>query len=156
MSETENTDTLERQSITVAFLGKDYEFERPVIAMRRKFQKDCLRIAAIYADMEFEDGSSWADGNEAKIKEHPKNMSLFMDCAELMLEIFVRYCPAIREDEANIQEAFNSGDLSDTEVGTEFGKLHEFVQAPSGGSNVAATAKSKGHSKKGTASKPSG
>ena len=119
-----------RQSVTMELCGKEYEFERPVIAMRRKFQKDCLRIAEIFSQMDFEEGAGWMEGDGARPLETPKNLRLFMDCADLILEVLFRYCPAMAKDKKSISLAFDEGTLTDSDISTEFGKIKGFVERP--------------------------
>lgn len=127
-----------RDSIEITLLGVDYEFQRPVISQRRRFQKDGLRVAEIFSQMDFANDTDLSDGTDAQFLETPKNMRLFMECVDVILEIFVKYCPAIARDEKKIRDALDSEELTDTEIGIEFGKMRGFANAPSSGATKAA------------------
>lgn len=127
-----------RDSITITLLEVDYEFERPVISQRRKFQKDGLRLAEIYSHMDFANGTSLSDGDDAEFMNTPKNMRLFMDCVDVILDIFFKYCPALARDEKKIRDALDNEELTDGEIGKEFGKMRAFANAPSKGATKAA------------------
>lgn len=127
-----------RDSIEIVLLGETYEFERPVISQRRRFQKDVLRVAELYQKMDYSNGTSFADGDGAQIPETAKNMRLFMECVDIVMEIFVKYCPAIARDEKKIRDALDNEELTDGEIGIEFGKMRAFANAPSKGATKAA------------------
>lgn len=127
-----------RDSIEIVLLGVTYEFQRPVISQRRRFQKDCLRVAEIYQQMDYSNDTSFADGDDAQFPTTAKNMRLFMECVDIVLEIFVKYCPAIARDEKKIRDALDNEDLTDGEIGSEFGKMRAFADAPSEGATKAA------------------
>lgn len=127
-----------RDSIEIVLLGVTYEFQRPVISQRRRFQKDCLRVAELYQQMDYANGTSLLDGGDAQFLETAKNMRLFMECVDVVLEIFVKYCPAIARDEKKIRDALDNEELADGDIGKEFGKMRAFADAPSKGATKAA------------------
>lgn len=135
---TKKAASIVRDSIEITLLGTTYVFERPVISQRRRFQKDGLRVAEIYSQMDFANGTSLSDGEDAQYMETPKNLRLFMECVDVILEIFVKYCPAIARDEKKIRDALDNEELTDGEIGIEFGKMRAFANAPSSGATKAA------------------
>lgn len=117
-----------RDAIEITLGGKTYSFARPVIARRREFQKDSLRLAEIFEQLDF---TEQVHENGFRLPASTaKNMRLFIEIAEQILKTLADYSPAIKNDQAKLRERFNLGEITETEISTEWGKLKEFVQAP--------------------------
>ena len=121
-----------RDVIEITLGGKTYPFARPVIARRREFQKASLRLAELWENLEFDSGDT------LKPKQSAKNMLVFMEITERILDTLAEFCPAVRGDIRSLKDKFNAGEVTDAEVGMEWGKLKEFVSAPFGQSRESA------------------
>lgn len=123
------TESVVRESVEINLGGKSYEFPRPVIAKRREFQKDALRVAELWEQMDFPLGVEPLSVGATPVPS-AKNMRLTIELSERILKYLVEYCSAIRIDQQALRDKFNAGEITESDLGREWGKLKDFVSAP--------------------------